>query len=52
MSKLKDRWKVRIIAILVIGFLEAIALMKNIDGSLLALSFAAIGGIAGYKIKR
>lgn len=49
---MKDKWKVRVVAILVIGILEGIALWKGIDGSLLALAFGAIGGIAGYKIKR
>lgn len=38
-------------AILVIGGLEAIALLKNIDGALFGLVIAAIAGIAGYQVK-
>lgn len=40
-----------IIAIVVIGGLEAIAIYKGIDGKALALTIAAIAGLAGYKLK-
>jgi hypothetical protein len=43
---------VKITAIIVIGLLEAYALYLGIDGALLGLVFATIGGIAGYKVKR
>lgn len=37
-----------IVAIIVIGSLAAYALHQNIDGLLLAGSFAIIAGLAGY----
>jgi len=43
---------VKLAAIVAITVLEVIALWKGIDGALLSLAFAAIGGIAGAKIKR
>ena len=40
-----------LIAILAIFILEAIALIKGIDGYALGLAFSGIGGIAGYLVK-
>jgi len=40
-----------LIAILSIFILEAIALIKGIDGYALGLAFSGIGGIAGYLVK-
>ena len=42
---------VPILAIVVIGGLEALALSQGINGVLLAGSIAAIAGIGGYKVK-
>jgi len=39
------------IAMFCVTTLSAIALLKGIDGALLALAFAAIAGIAGYSLK-
>lgn len=47
----KAKLLVSLTAIGAIAFLEYQALQAGIDGSLLALSFAIIGGIAGAKIK-
>jgi hypothetical protein len=44
--------KVKIVSIIAIAWLETAALLKGIDGSLLALAFSAIGGIGGYHIGR
>lgn len=41
-----------ILAIIVIGALEFYALHKGIDGQCLAISFACIGGLAGYNLKK
>jgi len=40
-----------VIGILVIGGLEAIALLHNVNGATLGLAFAAIGGLSGYQVK-
>ena len=45
-----DNAQIKIVAIVMIGILEAIALLKGIDGTLFALTIAAISGIAGYHI--
>lgn len=39
-----------VVAILVIGSLEAIALSRGLDGTYFALVIAAIAGLAGYKL--
>lgn len=39
-----------IIAIIVIGILEVIALAKGIDGAALAAGVAAIAGLGGYQL--
>lgn len=45
------KYIVPITAIIVIGVLESIALLKNINGALLAGSVFVIGGICGYWVK-
>ena len=40
-----------ILAIIIIGGLEALAMYKGVDGKGLALTIAAIAGLAGYKLK-
>lgn len=42
---------VSIVAIVTIGGLEAIALMKGLDGILYATSLTFIGGIAGFNLR-
>jgi len=44
------KW-VPIIAIISIATLEAIALLKGIDGALFGIAIAAISGLGGYQIK-
>ena len=46
-----DKTWVTIIAILCITILEAAAVIRGIDGALLAAVMAIIAGLAGYKIK-
>jgi len=46
-----DKTLISISAILVIGILCSIAMLKGIDGALYMSSLAVIGGIAGYQIK-
>lgn len=46
-----SKYLIPIIAIGCITVLEAIALFKGIDGTILSLSFASIGGIIGYCFK-
>ena len=43
--------KTLILAIIIIGGLEGIALYKGIDGKGLSVAIAAIAGLAGYKIR-
>jgi len=43
---------IREIAIAGIVILEAIALMKGIDGQVLSLVIATIAGIAGYTLRK
>jgi len=43
---------IREVAIAGIVVLEAIALMKGIDGQILSLVIATIAGIAGYTLRR
>jgi hypothetical protein len=42
--------KTEIVSILVLGWLETVALLKGVDGSLFASVIAVIGGIGGYHI--
>ncbi|RLE76540.1 MAG: hypothetical protein DRJ44_03895 [Thermoprotei archaeon] len=46
-----DATLVKLASIAGITILEAIALIKGIDGALLATVFAFLGGIAGYQVK-
>jgi len=46
-----DKIKITITAILVIAYLETLAILKGIDGYLFGLVIAVISGLAGYKIK-
>ena len=48
---MRDKAIVTIVAIICITILEALALLKGIDGAMLSLSFTAIGTIVGYKYK-
>lgn len=41
---------VPVVAIIVIGIIECVALCNGIDGIMLTSSCTLIGGIAGYKI--
>jgi hypothetical protein len=41
---------VKIAAILSITILEAVALLKGIDGALLSMAVAVIAGLAGYQV--
>ena len=47
---MKD-WIVPSLAIIVIGTIEFYALYLGINGTVLAVNVAIIGGIGGYKIK-
>jgi len=49
--KMKQNINLTLIAILTIATLEAIALMKGIDGAAFGIVIAVIAGLAGYKIK-
>lgn len=40
-----------IVGACIIGGLEAYALHLGIDGAMLGLAFAAVGGLCGYSIK-
>ena len=42
---------ITLVAIICITTLEAIALLKGVDGKLLAASFLVIGGLGGYNLK-
>lgn len=48
---MKQNINLTLIAILTIATLEAIALMKGIDGAAFGIVIAVIAGLAGYKIK-
>ena len=48
---MKPKYLIAILAILVIGGLEAFALSREIDGTLFSAATAGIGAIAGYVIK-
>lgn len=49
---MKNNTKITITAIAVIGILEAIALLKGVNGALFALVLSVIAGLAGYEIKK
>ena len=40
-----------IVALICIAGLEALALIKGIDGAILGLAFAALAGLGGYELK-
>ena len=48
---MKDKTKIALAAIAGIVILDAIALLKNIDGYLLATVFAILAGAAGFEAK-
>ena len=48
---MKPKYLIAILAILVIGGLEAFALSREIDGTLFSAATAGIGAIVGYVIK-
>jgi len=48
MKGISDKILLLIVAILCITGLEAIALLKGIDGAVLSSVFSVIGGIVGY----
>ena len=39
-------------AIIIIGLLTSIAILKGIDGAIFMSSLSIIGGLAGYELKR
>jgi len=43
---------VPLVAVLSIALIEAMAISKGIDGTLLSLSIAAIAGLGGYGIRK
>jgi len=47
-----SHWIVGVVACVCISVIEVIALLHNIDGTMLALAFAVIGGVAGYNLKK
>jgi len=48
---MKDETMITIVAIVTIGCWEAIALHNGVNGALLAMAFAIVGGLAGYEIR-
>ena len=46
-----DNTVIKVTAIGSIAFLEALALLKGIDGVILSMVIAIISGLAGYSIK-
>jgi len=48
---MKPKYWIALLAIVVIGSLEAFALSQGIDGLALSASIGGIGGIAGYVIR-
>ncbi len=42
---------VTVVAIAAIAYLERLALLMGIDGAMLALAVAVIGGLAGYELR-
>lgn len=49
---MKDETIITISAITAIIILEAVALIKGINGALFGLVIAAVAGLAGYEIKK
>ena len=46
-----DKYEIIAIAIITIGILELVALLKGLDGALFASVLTIIGGLAGYGVK-
>jgi len=44
--------KTEIVSILVLGWLETVALLKGVDGAYFSTVIATIGAIAGYHLGR
>lgn len=49
-KKSSVNWRIVVTAIIVIGGLEAIALQKGFDGTILTLAIGAIAGLAGWTL--
>ena len=47
---MNDQTLITIVAIICICILEIVALLKGIDGAMLATVFTLISGLAGYKV--
>ena len=50
MKQKKLDWRIVVAAIFVIGVIELVALLKDVDGALLVLAVGAIAGLAGFVI--
>ena len=50
MKQRKLDWRIVVAAIFVIGVIEVVALLKDVDGALLVLAVSAIAGLAGFVI--
>jgi hypothetical protein len=50
-KKMEDKSKITMMAIGVLGALEAMAMVLGIDGMLFSAVVAAIAGLAGYELK-
>ena len=44
------KW-IPIVAMICITALEALALVRGVDGAILGLAFAALAGLGGYELK-
>jgi len=48
---MRDSAVVAVVAIIVLGVMECVALLQGIDSYLFGLVVAAISGLGGYKLK-
>ena len=48
---MKPKFKVAVLAILVIAGLEAFALYQGVDGTMFAAATSALGGIIGFMLR-
>jgi hypothetical protein len=46
----KNQTLISVVAIVVLGALEALALIKGVDGAIFGIVIAAISGLGGYEI--
>lgn len=46
-----NEWKIIVTAILSVTLLDAIALIRGIDGIFFALSLVVVSGLGGYRVK-